>query len=60
MHAWLPWLPIACGIPMTCAIIWRYRTGRWKRPHTFKYAIILMCLAIAMSTTAAVLRLYGK
>jgi len=60
MHTWLPWFQSACWIALTCALIWRYRTGRWKRPRTFKYAIILMCLAIALATTAAVLQLYGK
>jgi hypothetical protein len=60
MHGWLRWFQIVCWLAMICGLIWRKRSGRWKRPHTFRYAMVLMGIAIALSTTAAVLQLYGK
>jgi hypothetical protein len=58
-HPWMSFLPIIAWIAVLAALIVRKRKGKWKRPNTFKPALILMSLAIAASTAAAVLEFYG-
>jgi hypothetical protein len=60
MAHWRPWFPIVLWAILLVGLIVRYRSGKWRRPHTFKWAIILMSLAIVLSVTAAVLQVYGK
>jgi hypothetical protein len=55
----MPWFAPVLWIALMGGI-WRKRSGRWKRPNTFRWAMILMGLAIVLSTTGAVLEFYGK
>ena len=54
------WFQLFFEIALTIGLVWRRRTGKWKRPHTFKWAMMLMGLAIALTTTAGILQIYGK
>jgi hypothetical protein len=38
---------------------WKQRTGRWKRPRTYPWAMGLMALAASCSALALVLRSLG-
>jgi len=59
MRTWIPFFPLAAWALILFALIRRKRTGQWKRPQTFRWAMILMTLAIVLSATAAVLKLYN-
>lgn len=59
MRVALPYLPLVLWGGVFFSLIVRKLTGRWERPHTFKWAMLLMIVAILLWTTAAVLRLYN-
>jgi hypothetical protein len=40
-------------------LIWRKRTGRWKRPWSFPVAMVLLGLAIVLVSLGKVMRHFG-
>ena len=55
----LPYIQIVFLLVLGGALIWRKRTGRWKRPWSFRMAMGLLGLSIALLVLAQVLRYFG-
>jgi uncharacterized membrane protein SirB2 len=59
MHRFLPFTQLIVWVVLMAMLIHKKRSGDWKRPHTFKWAMILMTLAIVLAATGAILELYN-
>ena len=54
-----PFIQILVILTIGGALIWRKRTGRWKRPWSFPVAMGLLALAIVLLALAPVLSHFG-
>jgi hypothetical protein len=59
MHRFAPFAPLVFCAALLVMLIRKKRSGEWKRPHTFKWAMILMSITIVLFATAAILQLYN-